>query len=142
MTNLFDRFAPRCDAAVERLRGEVLRIEPMTGGRLSDAIADPDRTVLDGVTGVVSVEPGTSALFEGRRSGTAKLGNTRFAGADLTLWLSPAAVAALPWVLVRGDIVVRSSRPGMPRLMISDPPVGDLRGGITVALVRAEGSPP
>lgn len=140
MASVFDRLAPRLDAAVEVFRGEPLRLVPMAGGRISDAALDPDRAPVEGVVGRIGVEPVVDRLFAERRAGRTALGQSEQAGTKLVLKLSAAALAALPWVLRQGDRIERTDRPGDPSLSIAEPVVLDRRGGLSVKLVEVVGS--
>lgn len=141
MTNLFDRLAPDLDAVIEEFRGEPLRLTPMIGGRISDAVPDPSRAIIDPVIGRIDITPVVEGMFQSRRSGKATRGDTKEAGAQILLRLSPAALAALPWQPRQGDRVERSGAAG-PVFAIAAPVVLDRRGGVAVSLVTLAGDAP
>jgi hypothetical protein len=133
MPTPFDRAAARMDAAVDRLNAEAIRIEPMAGGRVSAASADPARPARD-VMATVMREPVEDIALSGRRGGTAALGPTKVESDGETVQLSPAIAAGLGYDLADGDHVVLLARPGLPRRRVNKPPHVDERGLVTLTV--------
>lgn len=133
MPTHFDRAAARMDAAVDRLHAERVRIEPMAGGRVSAASADPARPARD-IMATVMREPVEDIALAGRRGGTAALGPTKVESDGETVQLSAAVAASLGYALAKGDAVVLLDRPGAPRRNVTMPPHVDERGLVTLTV--------
>lgn len=136
MPTPFDRAWQRGEAAIGRVMGEGVRIEPRIGGGLAGFAADGSRPSLI-VTGVFALA-GQTARLQGQRQGAELQGLTSLSTADATCWLGSDTVAALGYTLRKDDAIVLTSRAGAPRYAVAWVEPTD-RGDATLHLTRELG---
>lgn len=132
----FDTLGHQLDAKVDFMFGSPLRIEPMAGGRIASASADPDRPVRT-VVGVFGAEPVDGRIMADRREGRSAIGATAAVLPGTVITLSASVAAGLGYALRDGDhIVIDPATQPRPYRVIGEPKVSE-RGVVTctVALI-------
>lgn len=112
MSTPFDELDARLSAGVDGAFGSTALIRPRTSSQYAARAADPERAAFQ-VVGVFSAGPAESDI-SGQSRGAQFAGLTRLSQQAASLWLSAAAVAALPYRPARGDAVEFPGRPGSP----------------------------
>lgn len=130
--NIFDDLDRQISAVIEGHFSIPVRIIPHIGARYNAATIDPGRPVVE-VMAVYSSGPAQDGIGGQVRAG-ASGGGTRIAGQSVTLWLSPAAVEAIPYYLQVEDRIEMIGRDPPNRFKVSSfrpTDTGDLELALT-----------
>lgn len=125
----FDRLV--ADAVETHFSREIVIMPRLPGSQYVAAGPDPARPPQT-VRAVFSSGPAIDTIG-GQGAAGASGGTTKIGGQTLVLWLSPRAVASLPYGLRKGDAVAFTDQPGLSYEVVTPRPTdtGDLELIIT-----------
>lgn len=132
---LLDRLDSVAGGGCERAYGEAAELRPQRLGRVSESADDPSRPAIT-VRGVFALEADAKSIFADRREGMSARSGTPTIQYDAAFELSAETVAALPFEIKRGDLIVMTRR-GSARYRVGHIFPADL-GSQSLFLSRAE----